>query len=193
MSNWEGKVDINRVFVLQPTRPTTYFGVGAIAKVSEIVEGMAKKGQGKILVVTDKIAYRASGAWDIVEPALQQYATMWKHYDNVRPNPTYDNCEEAAAMGTAMNADCILAIGGGSSMDTAKTAAVLMKHPERSPSISMKKGKPSPARSPSSPSTPPMAPVPNAMPLPWRNPTVRTNRRSIRLTSTPPSPLRTRG
>lgn len=142
MSNWEGKVDINRVFVLQPTRPTTYFGVGAIAKVSEIVEGMAKKGQGKILVVTDKIAYRASGAWDIVEPALQQYATMWKHYDNVRPNPTYDNCEEAAAMGTAMNADCILAIGGGSSMDTAKTAAVLMKHPGKKSVDFYEKGEP---------------------------------------------------
>jgi alcohol dehydrogenase class IV len=129
MSNWESKVDINRVFVLQPTRPVTYFGVGSIGKVGEILEDMAQKGQGKILVVTDKIAYKASGAWDTVEPALQKYATTWELYDNVRPNPTYDNCEEAASMGADMKADCILTIGGGSSMDTAKTAAVLIKHP----------------------------------------------------------------
>ncbi len=129
MSSWEAKMDISRVFVLQPTRPTTYFGVGAIGKIPEILEGMAKKGQSKILVVTDTIAPKASGAWDTVEPALNKYATEWKHYDKVRPNPTYHNCEEAAAMGTAMGADCILAIGGGSSIDTAKTAAVLMKHP----------------------------------------------------------------
>lgn len=129
MSNWEGKIDINKVFVLQPTRPTTYFGVGAIAKIGEILEGMAKKGQSKFLVVSDNIAYKASGAWDVVQPALKKFATVWKHYDEVRPNPTYDNCEAAAAMGTAMQADCLIAIGGGSSMDTAKTAAVLMKHP----------------------------------------------------------------
>lgn len=129
MSNWEGKIDITRVFVLQPTRPVTYFGVGAVQKINDILEGLTQKGMGNILVVTDNCAYKASGAWDTVEPALNKHAKSWKHYDKVRPNPTYDNCEEAAAAGTEMKADCILAIGGGSSMDTAKTAAVLMKHP----------------------------------------------------------------
>lgn len=142
MSNWEGKLNINNVFVLQPTRPVTYFGVGAIQKVNDILEGLANKGQGKILVVTDNIAYKASGAWDTVEPALNKYASTWKHYDKVRPNPTYDNCEEAAAAGTEMGADCILAIGGGSSMDTAKTAAVLMKHPGKKAVEFYEKGEP---------------------------------------------------
>lgn len=142
MSNWEGKIDINKVFVLQPTRPLTYFGVGAIGKISEILEGFAKKGQGRVLVVSDKIAYKASGAWDSVEPALNKFASEWKHYDEVRPNPTYDNCEAAAAMGTAMKADCIIAIGGGSSMDTAKTAAVLMKHPGKKAVDFYEKGAP---------------------------------------------------
>jgi len=142
MSSWESKIDINKIFVLQPTRPLTYFGVGAIGKIGEIIEGFAKKGQGKILVVSDKIAYKASGAWDSVEPALNKYASVWKHYDDVRPNPTYDNCEAAAAMGTAMKADCIIAIGGGSSMDTAKTAAVLMKHPGKKAVDFYEKGEP---------------------------------------------------
>ena len=66
----------------------------------------------------------------------------WKHYDKVRPNPTYANCEEAAAMGTAFGAELILAIGGGSSIDTAKTAAVLMKHPGKKTVDFYEKGEP---------------------------------------------------
>jgi len=128
MYQWEKKIDIRKIFVLQPTRPLTFFGVGAIAKIDEIVADFAAKGMNKILVVTDTIAYKASGAWDTVKPALDKHTT-WKHYDQVRPNPTYTNCEEAAGIGLDFGADAILAIGGGSSMDTAKTAAVLMKHP----------------------------------------------------------------
>ena len=141
MSQWEKKIDINKVFVLQPTRPITYFGVGAIGKIDGILESFAAKGQNKILVVTDAIAYTASGAWKTVEPALSKHVA-WQHYDKVRPNPTYANCEEAAAMGLAFGADAILAIGGGSSMDTAKTAAVLMKHPGKKSVDFYEKGEP---------------------------------------------------
>ncbi len=128
MGSWEGKIDINKVFVLQPTRPVTYFGIGALAKLDGILAGLAEKGQNRILVVTDPVAYKASGAWATVQPLLDKHA-VWTHYDNVRPNPTYANCESAAAMGAAHEADVVLAIGGGSSMDTAKTAAVLLRHP----------------------------------------------------------------
>ncbi|MEL7640713.1 MAG: iron-containing alcohol dehydrogenase [Solidesulfovibrio sp.] len=128
MADWEKKIDIRKVFLLQPTRPTTYFGVGAVAKVGDILASLAAKGVDKVLVVTDAIAYQASGAWKTVKPALDAHVA-WKHYDKVRPNPTYANCEEAAGLGTDFGAKAILAIGGGSAMDTAKTAAVLMQHP----------------------------------------------------------------
>ena len=141
MTNWEKKIDINKIFLLQPTRPTTYFGVGAINKVDDILATMAAQGKNKVLVVTDTIAYKASGAWKAVEPALNKHVA-WKHYDKVRPNPTYTNCEEAAAMGTAFGAEAILAIGGGSSIDTAKTAAVLMKHPGKKAVEFYEKGEP---------------------------------------------------
>lgn len=130
MAQWEKKINIHKVFVLQPTRPTTYFGVGAVQKIDDILAGMATKGLDRFLVVTDAIAYTASGAWNTVEPALKKHVSF-AHYDKVRPNPTYANCEEAAAMGTESGARAILAIGGGSAMDTAKTAAVLMRHPEK--------------------------------------------------------------
>jgi alcohol dehydrogenase class IV len=141
MSHWEKKIDINKVFVLQQPRPLTYFGVGAIAKIDGILADMAAKGQKNILVVTDTIAYKASGAWKSVEPALNGNV-KWKHYDKVRPNPTYANCEEAAAIGLDFKADAILAIGGGSAIDTAKTAAVLMKHPGKKAVDFYEKGEP---------------------------------------------------
>jgi len=141
MPNWEKKIDINKVFVLQPTRPVTYFGVGAIQKIDPILADLTAKGCGKVLVVTDSIAYKASGAWTTVEPALNKHVA-WKHYDKVRPNPTYTNCEEAAAIGLDFGAEAILAIGGGSSMDTAKTAAVLMKHPGKKAVDFYEKGEP---------------------------------------------------
>jgi alcohol dehydrogenase class IV len=141
MSHWEKKIDINKVFVLQTPRPITYFGVGAIAKIDGILADMALKGMKNILVVTDSIAYKASGAWKSVEPALNKNV-KWKHYDKVRPNPTYANCEDAAAIGLDFKADAILAIGGGSAMDTAKTAAVLIKHPGKKAVEFYEKGEP---------------------------------------------------
>ena len=141
MTAWEKKIDIRKIFVLQPTRPVTYFGVGAVARIDGILEGLAAKGTDKFLVVTDAVAYKASGAWKTVKPALDA-RVAWKHYDKVRPNPTYANCEEAAAMGLDCGAGAILAIGGGSAMDTAKTAAVLMKHPGKKSVDFYEKGEP---------------------------------------------------
>ena len=128
MHSWEKKIDINRVFALQPTRPLTYFGVGALGKLEGILADMTRQGQRSILVVTDPVAYKVCGAWDTVRPLLDQYVT-WKHFDGVRANPTYANGDAAAALGVSLGADAVLAIGGGSALDTAKTAALLLRHP----------------------------------------------------------------
>ncbi len=138
----ENKIDINKVFTLQPARPVTYFGVGAINKIGDIIKTLRSKGQGKILVVTDDIAYKACGAWDVVEPALNKEAESFEHYNGVRPNPTYDNCEEAAHLGEKIQATSVLAIGGGSAIDTAKTAAVLLYHPGKKAVDFYEKGEP---------------------------------------------------
>lgn len=129
MLGWEEKVDITRIFKLQPARPTTFFGVGAINEIGAILKELRAEGIGRFLVVTDPIAYTASGAWDVVKDALEREAEHFELYDKVRPNPTYVNCEEAAKKAEESGAQCLLAIGGGSSMDTAKTAAVLLRHP----------------------------------------------------------------
>jgi len=128
MGSWEKKIDINRVFVLQPTRPLTYFGVGALARFDGIVTDLLQQGHRSILVVTDSTSYKACGAWDGVLPVLQR-SMAWRLFDGARSNPTFANCDAAAAAGLGLNADVVLAIGGGSALDTAKTAAVLLKHP----------------------------------------------------------------
>jgi alcohol dehydrogenase class IV len=147
MHSWEKKIDINRVFVLQPTRPLTYFGVGALGKLDAILADMVRQGQRALLVVTDPVAYKASGAWDTVRPLLDRHVA-WEHYDGVRPNPTYANGDAAAALGAACGAEAVLAIGGGSALDTAKTAAVLLRHPGKRAVDFYEKGAPIKAAAP---------------------------------------------
>jgi len=130
MGSWHSKIDIHRVFVLQPTRPTTYFGVGALAEIDGILARMRRDGCDAVLVITDPVAYKVSGAWDVVRTALDAHAT-WEHFDGVRPNPTYANCDAAAKIGRAANAKAVLAIGGGSVIDAAKTAAALLAQPNK--------------------------------------------------------------
>ncbi|WP_428562400.1 MAG: iron-containing alcohol dehydrogenase [Solidesulfovibrio sp. DCME] len=141
MGGWEAKIDIHKVFVLQPTRPTTYFGLGALARLDGILADLAAAGQDRILVVTDPVAYKASGAWDSILPMLSR-RVAFEHYDGVRPNPTYANCEAAAKIGKALGAKAVLGIGGGSAIDTAKTAAALLRHPVRKASDFYEKGVP---------------------------------------------------
>ena len=128
MGSWHCKIDIHRVFVLQPTRPTTLFGVGALAEIDGILARLRRDGCDAVLVVTDPVAYKASGAWDVVRPALDAHVA-WEHYDGVRSNPTFANCDAAAKVGRAIHAKAVLAIGGGSSIDAAKSAAALLAHP----------------------------------------------------------------
>lgn len=141
MCSWEKKIDIGRVFVLQPTRPVTYFGVGALAKLDDILAGLSRQGHRCILVVSDATAYKTCGAWATVQPLLEA-SFSWRLFDGARSNPTFANCDAAAAAGTAVKADAVLAIGGGSALDTAKTAAMLLKHPGKKAEDFYEKGVP---------------------------------------------------
>ncbi|MHC1790488.1 iron-containing alcohol dehydrogenase [Solidesulfovibrio sp.] len=127
MGCWHRKIDVNRVFVLQLNRPKTYFGIGALAKADAVLADLVRNGCDSVLVVTDPVSYKASGAWDSLRPFLDARVT-WSHFDGVRPNPTYANCDAAAQAGRAIGAKAVLGIGGGSVLDTAKTAAVLLAH-----------------------------------------------------------------
>jgi alcohol dehydrogenase class IV len=111
------------MFELLHSKPLAYFGKGSIAKVNDVVGQVS----GRLLIITTKGAYKRSGAWRIVNEALEDRGVEYELYDKVRANPTYENCDEAAGLG----ADWVMGIGGGSAIDTAKIVSVLIKNPSK--------------------------------------------------------------
>ena len=105
-----------------------YFGCGAIRKIEEIAFGLEKRGISRILVVTGHGAYKKTGAWDHVVPALAAHKIQYVHYDKVTPNPTTAQIDEAVALARTIQAQAVLCIGGGSGIDAGKRAASLLSN-----------------------------------------------------------------
>lgn len=127
---WEKDIDIREVKELR-VKPNVYFGVGAIEKIDDIAADLKKKGVDKVIVVSGKGAYKITGAWDYVEKALQKHEIGYVNYAKVTPNPTTHNIDEAKAMALEFGAKAVIAIGGGSPIDTGKSVAILMEYPEK--------------------------------------------------------------
>lgn len=106
-----------------------YFGCGAIGKISEIAAQLVKRGIHSVLIVSGRGAYKATGAWDVIAPALEAHKIQYALYDKVTPNPTTTQVDEATALGKTIDAKAVIAIGGGSPIDTGKSAAILLANP----------------------------------------------------------------
>ncbi len=128
---WEKDVDINEVKELR-TRTLIYFGVGAINKINDISKELKNKGVDKVIVMSGKNAYKATGAWDVVEKAFKDVGIGYVNYDKVTPNPTTDHVNEAAKMAKDFDAKAVIAIGGGSPTDAGKSVAILLEYPDKS-------------------------------------------------------------
>ena len=105
---------------------TSYFGKGAI---NDIVPEFKKRGFKKAVVVTDKglIEHKvATRVIDLLDAAEVDYEV----YDGIVPNPTIQNVKEGLAAVKASGADCMIAVGGGSPIDTAKAIGIIMTNPE---------------------------------------------------------------
>ncbi len=122
---WRSDVDINSVVELR-VKPNVYFGFGAINKMEDIAKDMKSKGLDKVLVVSGRNAYKSSGAWDVIEKAFKNNAITYINYAQVTPNPTADAVDEAAKLGRDFGAKAVMGIGGGSPIDAAKTAAIML-------------------------------------------------------------------
>lgn len=127
---WEDRLELDKVFELR-CKNTTYFGVGAISKIRDILSELRKRDISKVLLVTGSHSYKACGAWDVVRPALEEKHFDYALYSKVGPNPTVDMIDEATAMGRQMGAQAVIGIGGGSPIDSAKSVAVLLAYPDR--------------------------------------------------------------
>lgn len=127
---WETKINPTRIFELR-CKNTTYFGVGSIKKIEDILEVLKHKGIDNVIFVTGKNSYKVSGAWDVIEPALNTLGFKYSLYDKVGPNPTVDMVDEAAKFGRETGAKAVIGIGGGSPIDTAKSVAVLLEYTDK--------------------------------------------------------------
>lgn len=127
---WEKDFDVNVVSEIR-TRTTVYFGCGAIKKIDEIVGVLKSRGVEKVIVMSGRNAYKATGAWDYVEKALLNHGIGYVNYDKVTPNPTTIAVNEAAKIAKDFGAEAVIAIGGGSPIDAGKSVAILLKYPEK--------------------------------------------------------------
>ena len=130
MFMWEKDININEVREIR-TRTNVYFGCGAINKIQDIAHKFKTKGLDKVIVMSGKNAYKATGAWDIVEKALKLNNIEYINYDKVTPNPTTTAVNEAAKLAIDFGAKAVIAIGGGSPTDAGKSVAILLKYPDK--------------------------------------------------------------
>ena len=105
---------------------TSYFGKGAI---KEIANEVINRGLKKVMLVTDKDLLKfkvATKVCDILDEAKIDYEI----YDKIKANPTIKNVTEGVDFCKQCGADVIVAVGGGSAIDTSKAIAIIMKNPE---------------------------------------------------------------
>lgn len=112
---------------------TSYFGKGAIAHlVTEFKQRSFKKG----MVITDKALIKCGVATRVTN-LLDEAGIDYGIYADIVPNPTVQNVIAGVAAVKAVDADCIIAIGGGSPIDTAKAIGIIIANPEFSDVLSL--------------------------------------------------------
>lgn len=98
--------------------------------VEELSATLQKKGLKKTLIVTDS-SIRQLGLTLSLEKALQKNGILHVVFDKTQANPTVKNVEEARALYVQENCDCLIALGGGSSMDCAKAVGARIAYPKK--------------------------------------------------------------
>ncbi len=105
---------------------TSYHGKGAIAEIATEIKARAF---AKAFVCSDPDLIKF-GVTKKVTDILDAAEIAYEIYSDIKPNPTIENVQNGVAAFKASGADCIVAIGGGSSMDTAKAIGIIIENPE---------------------------------------------------------------
>ena len=112
---------------------TSYHGKGAIAEIASEAKG---RGFKKAFVCSDPDLIRF-GVTKKVLDVLENASLAYEVYSDIKPNPTIENVQNGVAAFKASGADYIIAIGGGSSMDTAKAIGIIIENPEFADVVSL--------------------------------------------------------
>ena len=111
----------------------SYHGAGAI---KEIPGELERRGYKKAFVCSDPDLVKF-GVVSKVTDLLDEAGIAWELYSEIKPNPTIKNVQDGVAAYQASGADCIVTIGGGSSMDTAKGIGIIVANPEFADVVSL--------------------------------------------------------
>ena len=106
---------------------TSYFGDNARENLTDEIK---KRNFKKVFLVSDKSLVQA-GVTAKVEEILKNAEIDYTLYDEIKPNPTIKNVTDGVEACKNAKADVIVAVGGGSSMDTAKGVSIVMTNPDR--------------------------------------------------------------
>lgn len=112
---------------------TSYHGPGAIQEIAGEVKG---RGFKKCFVCSDPDLIKFNVTKKVTD-VLENAGIDYESYSKIKANPTVKNVQTGVAAFKASGADCIIAIGGGSSMDTAKAIGIIIENPEFSDVISL--------------------------------------------------------
>jgi len=105
---------------------TSYHGHGAINNIVPEIEG---RGFKSVLVVSDASLVKF-GVTEKVTSLMDEAHVDYTVFSDIKPNPTIENVLAGVKACKEAKADCIVAIGGGSSMDTAKAIGIIITNPE---------------------------------------------------------------
>ena len=105
---------------------TSYHGAGCI---KEIVGEVERRGLNKAFVCSDPDLVKFKVTDKVLE-VLKGASLAYELYSDIKPNPTIENVQSGVASYKKSGADYIIAIGGGSSMDTAKAIGIIINNPE---------------------------------------------------------------
>ncbi|MCH5345521.1 MAG: iron-containing alcohol dehydrogenase, partial [Muribaculaceae bacterium] len=111
----------------------SYFGPGSRAELPGAIERLGKK---KALVVTDR-GLVEHGVAKMVTDVLEAAGVPFEVFMDVKPNPTVSNVNAGLAAYRAAEADVLVAVGGGSSIDTAKAIGIVANNPEFADVVSL--------------------------------------------------------
>ncbi len=115
---------INRVVLNE----TSYFGRGSRNK---LAEELRARGHQKVLIISD-YSLMDAGVTEKVVDVVDKAGLTYFVFNHVKPNPTVKNVQDGLTLAQINNVDAIVAVGGGSVIDTAKAISIIMTNNEHS-------------------------------------------------------------
>ncbi|MBD5115676.1 MAG: lactaldehyde reductase [Ruminococcaceae bacterium] len=112
---------------------TSYFGAGARESLADEIKA---RGFKKILFVTDKVLLECGVAKQVTD-VMDKAAIAYDTYSDIKANPTVKNVQDGVKLFKECGADALVAVGGGSVMDTAKGISIIVANPEYSDVVSL--------------------------------------------------------